>query len=210
MDYRTYRSPHPAEDWPRLTLLLQVDASGHAGEGYRFAVDCHHLMATIWSRDLFDAPELEGYKLVLEVRGEDVDIRPNSMSSKWEDLDGLIGREKVLVYAPEGDEVLNSLFREKLTAAKEADERLGASIRWSIQGTPRGGLRLVLQGLPAGARALRSEPCLAADEGETIHMDTFEADADMKPDDPGRGPIPVLFGIKHKIFSLSGPKKSGR
>ncbi len=107
MEFRTFKSPQPVTNCPKLSLLLQVDASGHAGEGYRFAVDCDLLIATIWSRDLFDASELEGYKLVWELRGEDVEIRPNSMASKWEDLETLIGKEKILVYTPDGDEVLN-------------------------------------------------------------------------------------------------------
>jgi hypothetical protein len=95
----------PAHD--QLPEVIPSAASGHAGEGYRFAVDCDLLIATIWSRDLFDASELEGYKLVWELRGEDVEIRPNSMTSKWEDLETLIGKEKILVYTPDGDEVLN-------------------------------------------------------------------------------------------------------
>ena len=122
-----------------------------------------------------------------------MEIRPNSMASKWEDLETLIGKEKILVFTPDGDEVLNPFFREKLEAERASNGWLGASVRWAVQGTARGSLRLVLQGLPMGARALRSDPLLAADESSTVHLDSFEAEADLRSSGPGRGPIPILF-----------------
>ncbi len=176
-----------------MTLLLQVDGTGHRGEGYRFTVDSDHLTATIWSRDLYDSPDLEGYKLIYDLRGEDIEIRPNCMASKWEDLDTLVGREKILVFSPEGEDVLNTTFREKLAAEKLNHERLGASIRWAVQATHRGDMRLILQGLPAEARALRTEPRLVGDECATIHLDVFEAEADLQTEPRSRGPVPVLF-----------------
>jgi hypothetical protein len=193
MDYQTFRYPQPDRDTPRISLLLQVDGSGHAGEGYRFAVDCDRITATIWSRDLFDTPELEGYKLIYDLRGEDIDIRPNSMASKWEDLETLIGREKILVFNPSGDDVLNALFREKWAAERAVSENLGAAIRWAVQATPRGEMRLILQGLPAGARYLRSQPLLTADDSAAIHLESFAAEADMKAEGSDRGLVPTLF-----------------
>ncbi len=52
---------------------------------------------------------------------------------------------------------------------------------------------MILQGLPGGARRLRSEPLLAADEAEAITLETLDAEADMEKDGPCQGPIPVLF-----------------
>jgi hypothetical protein len=54
-------------------------------------------------------------------------------------------------------------------------------------------MRLVLQGLPAGARYLRSEPLLSADDSATIHLESFAAEADMKAGGSDRGIVPVLF-----------------
>jgi hypothetical protein len=176
-----------------VTLLLQVDGSGHGGEGYRFAVDSDPLTAKVWSRDLYDNPELEGFKFIYDLQGEDIEIQPNCMASKWEDLDTLVGREKILVFSPDGDVVLNTAFREKLAAERLHHERLGASIRRAVQATPRGDMRLVLQGLPGEARALRSEPRLVSDECATIHLDVFEAEADLQMESRSRGPVPVLF-----------------
>jgi hypothetical protein len=105
----------------------------------------------------------------------------------------LIGREKILVSDPDGGDFVNGRFREKLTAAKKDNDGLGAAIRWAIQASPRGELKLVLQGLPATARALRAEPRLAADDTAAIHLDSFETEADIQQNGPSKGPIPVLF-----------------
>jgi hypothetical protein len=108
-------------------------------------------------------------------------------------LETLIGREKVLVFVPSGDDILNALFREKWTAERAVSEHLGAAIRWAVQTTPRGEMRLVLQGLPAGARYLRSEPLLSADDSAPIHLKSFAAEADMKAGGSDRSIIPILF-----------------
>jgi hypothetical protein len=192
-DYRIYQSPHPPGSIPRVTLLLQVDASGHAGEGFRFAVEGGPFDADIWSRDLLDPPALSGYKLRYELRGQDIDLRPNSLSSKWEDLDMLLGRGVIIAQKLASGEDVTPTFREALAAEKTADPAFGAALRWTIQGTSRGELRLILQGLPSGARRLRSEPLLAADEAGAIHLEEVEVVADLKKEGACRGPIPVLF-----------------
>jgi hypothetical protein len=46
LEYRTYQAPDSTAGAPHLTLLLQVDGSGHAGEGYRFAVNSERISAT--------------------------------------------------------------------------------------------------------------------------------------------------------------------
>jgi hypothetical protein len=151
-DYRIYQSPHPLRSIPRVTLLLQVDASVHAGEGFRFAVEGGPFDDDIWSRDLLDPPALSGYKLRYELRGQDIDLRPNSLASKWEDLDVLLGRGVIIAQKLASDEDVTPTFCEALAAEKTADPAFGAALRWMIQGTSRGELRLVLQGLPSGAR----------------------------------------------------------
>ncbi len=80
------------------------------------------------------------------------------MASKWEDLETLIGKGKIDITEPSGAELLNTEFQELWETEKEKDALLGAAIRWAVQVTPRGGLKLVLQGLPGDAWALWSEP----------------------------------------------------
>jgi hypothetical protein len=191
--YRIYQDPANTEFLPRLTLLLQTDGSGHAGEGYRFVVKSERLAATIWSRDILDSPDLAGFQLNYELRGEEIEIRPNSLVSQWMDLDVLIGKGKVVVVEPGGGEPLNDQFRALWTTVKKKQVRLGAAVRWAIQATPRGELKLVLQGMPTEAQTLRVEPRLTADDCDTVHLDSFETNIDWEEEGPCRGPIPVLF-----------------
>ena len=192
-DYRTYQTGKTAGGLPRVVLLLQVDGSGHAGEGFRFAVEAEKIDADIWTRDLYDPATLAGFRLRYQLNGSEMDIRPNALASKWEDLDSLIGRGQIVVQRPEGGEALNTEFRAHFATEKAKNPNLGASVRWSVQASPHGELRLVLQGLPAAARALRSDAILSSDEVNAITLDTFEAVSNFQPTGLLRGPTPVLF-----------------
>jgi hypothetical protein len=193
VNYRTYLSGKGNDECPRLTLLLQVDGSGHAGEGYRFAVEGGPWDTDIWTRDLFDPVSLGGYRLRYQLRGEDIELKPNALASKWEDVDVLLGRG-VLMAMKAGDATdRTEEFRAKLAAEKEADPNFGAAVRWGVQAASHRGLKLVLQGLPGGARRLWSEPLLSADKVEAITLESLDAEADLDEDGPCRGPIPVLF-----------------
>ncbi len=122
-----------------------------------------------------------------------MELKPNALSSKWEDVDVLLGRG-VLVAMKAGDSAdRTEEFRAKLAAEKEADLNFGAAIRWNVQAASHRGLKLVLQGLPGGARRLRSEPLLSADEAEAITLESLDAEADLDEEGPCRGPVPVLF-----------------
>jgi hypothetical protein len=48
-------------------------------------VEAEVINADIWTRNLFDAPEIGGYHLRYQLRGTDIDVRPIVLSSKWED-----------------------------------------------------------------------------------------------------------------------------
>jgi hypothetical protein len=191
-DYRIYQDSASTDYLPKLTLLLQTDGSGHAGEGFRFVVSSSKITAIIWSRDILDNAELAGYQLRYELRGQDIEIRPNSLTSQWEDLDNLIGKGKIVVTGG-SEEPLNSSFRQTWAAGKKKCPQLGAAIRWAVLATPRGDLKLNLQGLPGDAQVLRSEPYLSSDDTEAIQLDTFKTEVDWKDCAPGRGPVPVLF-----------------
>jgi hypothetical protein len=156
-------------------------------------VSCEKISAVIWTRDILDSAELAGYQLVFELHGNEIEIRPNSLVSQWEDLEVLIGKGKVIVREPGEEEELNTAFRQIWTEEKKKNPRLGASVRWAVQATPKGNLKLLLQGLPGDSQFLRSEPHLSADDTEAVHLDAFETDVDWKEAAPGRGPVPVLF-----------------
>jgi hypothetical protein len=129
VDYRTYSSGRITDHCPRLTLLLQVDGSGHAGEGYRFATEGGPWDADIWTRDLFDPASLGGYRLRYELRGEDIDLKPNALASKWEDVDTLLGRGTLVAMKAGDNTDRTAEFRALLTAEREADPNFGAAVR---------------------------------------------------------------------------------
>jgi hypothetical protein len=108
-------------------------------------------------------------------------------------VDTLLGKKHMTAERVGDDEDKSAEFRGMLVAEKAEDPNLGAAVRWTVQATPQGGLRLLLQELPGGAHRLRSEPHLAADEAEAITLESFDAQADIKERAPCRGPIPVLF-----------------
>ncbi len=170
-----------------------MDGSGHAGEGYRFATEGGPWDADVWPRDPFDPASLGGYRLRYELRGEDIDLKPNALASKWEDVDTLLGRGTLVAMKAGDNTDRTAEFRALLTAEREADPNFGAAVRWAVQATQHGRLRLVLQGLPGGARRLRSEPLLTTDEVEAITLEAIDAETDMKDDHPCQGPVPVLF-----------------
>jgi hypothetical protein len=108
-------------------------------------------------------------------------------------VDTLLGKKHMTAERVGDDEDKTAEFRGMLVAEKAEDPNLGAAVRWTVQATPQGGLRLLLQGLPGGARRLRSEPHQAADEAEAITLESFDAQVDFKERAPCRGPVPVLF-----------------
>jgi hypothetical protein len=124
---------------------------------------------------------------------QDIDLKPNALASKWEDVDTLLGRGTLVAMKAGENTDRTAEFRAILATEKEADQNFGAAVRWAVQATNHGKLRLVLQGLPGGARRLQSEPLLTADEAEAIQLEAIDAEADLKEGGPCRGPIPVLF-----------------
>ncbi len=51
-EYRIYNSGRIQGPRPRCLLLVQVDGSGHAGEGYRLSLEGDRLEADLWTSDI--------------------------------------------------------------------------------------------------------------------------------------------------------------
>jgi len=172
---------------------LQVNAEGHAAEGFRFALDGASPDADFWAKDVLDIPQLKRYRFKFEVRAEDIDLRANAFTSKWEDLDDLLAHGTVIAFEANSNEEENATVRKILEEAKTADKDVGASLRWCLQSNEKKGLKLVLQSLPRPANRLKKDPRLAADACATIHLQTFPLTTDMCTDFPCLGPQPILF-----------------
>jgi hypothetical protein len=192
-DYRIYHSGRVPGPRPRCLLLLQVDGTGHAGEGYRFSLEGDRLEADLWTSDVFAAAELGGFRLRYEIKAETVELRPNTLSSRWEDVITLVGKGVLIASRPDAAEDCSAEFKQAYAEALAEDPNLGAAIRWSAQAKNAAGLRLVLQCLPATADRLRADPRLSADDGAAIQIESIDLDTEMMAGEPGPGPVPVLF-----------------
>jgi hypothetical protein len=195
-DYRNYRIYHSGRipgSRLRCLLLLQVDGTGHVGEGFRFSLEGDKLEADLWSSDVFASAELGGYRLRYETKVDCVEIRPNTLSSRWEDVITMVGKGSLIAFRPDAAEDCSAEFKQAYADALQENPHLGAAIRWNVQAKNAGALRLVLQCLPATAERLRADPRLTADDGPGIQIETVDLETEMLEGEPGPGPVPILF-----------------
>jgi hypothetical protein len=69
-----------------------VDRNAHAEEGFRLSLEGSRLEADVWTSDVFAVSELGGYQLRYEVDTSSVEIRPNTLASRWKDIITLVGK----------------------------------------------------------------------------------------------------------------------
>ncbi len=191
-DYRNYRIYHSGRipgPRPRCLLLLQVDGTGHAGEGFRFSLEGDKLEADLWSSDIFASADLGGYRLRYEVKVDSVELRPNTLSSRWEDVISMVGKGTLIAFRPDAAEDCSAEFKQTYADALQENPHLGAAIRWNVQAKNSATLRLVLQCLPASAERLRANPRLTADDGPGIQIETVDLETEMLSGEP----VPILF-----------------
>ncbi len=145
--FRTF-APPVEEDTVQAFLLLQVNNAGEADDGFRVALGGRDLTCDVWCRDLVEASRLRPYRLMLEVRPDEVEFKLNSLSTRWEDLDSFVatGRAAAFKGAAKDDE--SSEFRRDLAASQEENADLGMAVRWILQADGDHAVRVTLQGLP--------------------------------------------------------------
>jgi hypothetical protein len=165
----------------------------HAGEGFRFSLEGDKLETDIWTSDIFAVADLGGYRLRYETKTEAVELRPNTLSSRWEDVISMVGKGTLVAFRPDAAEDCSAEFKQAYADALLDNPLLGAAIRWTVQAKNTSSLRLVLQCLPATAERLRADPRLTADDGPSIHIETLELNTEMLDDEPGPGPVSILF-----------------
>ncbi len=122
-----------------------------------------------------------------------MELRPNTFSSRWEDVIALLGRGALVAFRPDAAEDCSAEFKQLYAAELKANPSLGAALRWAIQAKDKRNLRLILQALPSTADRLRAEPRLSADEGQAMHLEALDVEADMLEEDDGPGLVPILF-----------------
>ena len=174
-------------------LLIRVSDHGRLEDHFRIILSgTEDISASFTASALTQDASLDGYIFSLEVAPESIELRNNSFTSKWQDLEQLVASNKILVTHADKPEA-TAAFRADWDAAKNTDTPVAAAVRWTVQANAVYGFKLSLQGLPATARALRKDARLCADTTRGIELASWVATSPMNPSGHWFGPRPVLF-----------------
>ncbi len=145
-------------------LLVQTTVAGEA-EDKNFRIQLHGgaLDCDIWVRDVSPISSLGPYRLRLEARGGEIDLRTNTTASAYENVATLTASGALTTFEGSSTEDKTAEFNRLLGAAKEEDPEAGLSIRWAVRAAGASRIKLVLEGLPASAKTIRRDGRLTSD-----------------------------------------------
>jgi hypothetical protein len=189
---------------------VQVDPTGHAGEGFRVPLFGGNLETDVWGQDIFEDESFHRFRFRYEIDPSRIDIRPNSFAAKWEDWEELLARGNLVAYDGSTTNDVTSEVRKLLHSKVSSNPELGAALRWCIQAKGDTEIRAVLQSLPRPAGYLRKDSRLTTDFCGAIELFTTRLRIPLQEDQPCRGPIPVLFSRdvdKAKDALISQPEQ---
>jgi len=191
-DYRTFQSSG-SSDQTAIHLLLHVNATGQAVEGFRCTVQGPVITADFQGTDIFALELLLNYQFKIDIDAHNVDIRTNCLTSKWQDFEDLLARGLISAYLPGQNDDKASDIRRIFDNVRAADKEFGASLRWAVQAKDKDGLQLVLQCLPKPANALKRDSRLSTDDCPAINLESTTAKTTFNGGGSCKGPKPVLF-----------------
>jgi hypothetical protein len=174
-------------------LYVQVDPTGHAGDGFRIPLYGGNLEVDIWGQDIFEDPDFHAYRFRYEIDPARIDIRPNALTSKWEDWEELLARGNLIAFEGANNDDVTTDVRKLLHAKISSNPDFGAALRWGIQAIDDKQLKCVLQALPRPAGFLRRDARLNTDFCGAIELSSHKIVIPFQTDRPCRGPIPILF-----------------
>jgi len=90
-DYRTFQSSG-SSDQTAIHLLLHVNATGQAVEGFRCTVEGPVITTDFRGTDIFTLELLLDYQFKYDIDAHNVDIKTNCFTSKWQDFEDLLAR----------------------------------------------------------------------------------------------------------------------
>jgi hypothetical protein len=192
-EYRLNPGVGEPGDAVRSRFFVQVDASGRTNEGFRIPVFGGIVVMDIWASDLFGDDDLRQYRFALEAEAAQIEIRPNTTSSKWEDVEDMLARGLLIAHKGAGSEDFSQEARRTLHAKRTENPEMGAALRWSVQAPDDQRLTLVLQGLPRPASFLRRDGRLTADTCCGVELARVRLETHFESQGAYRGPQPVLF-----------------
>jgi hypothetical protein len=190
--YRVYQ-PAPSENSEMRAAVLRVDEDGNPTGDFRVALGGEAVRVEVWSNDLFEHKSLRGFNLVLHINVDDIDLRNNSLSSKWDDLEDQVGRGLIRVTRQGSADDQGPAFRKALEEWRKTNPDEGAATRWIVQKRGPQQLKLSLQALPATAKRLRRDERLSNLAGGAIHLFTVPLIMEIEEHGDYKGPDAVLF-----------------
>jgi hypothetical protein len=148
-DYRVNPPVDETESKVKSLLYLHVDPAGKAGEWFRFPIFGNRIVTDIWGQDVFEDPEFHHIRFRYEVNAAQVEIRPNTFASKWEDWEEMVIRETLVPIKGPG---INVLATEVKKLLKPQMEPPGPRGRRDVAGAAR---TAPPSGLPAARPAVQ-------------------------------------------------------
>ena len=174
-------------------LLVRISDNGRLEDHFKVILSgTDNLIATFKADALTQNAGLASYQFALEVAPETIDLRNNSFTSKWQDLESMVASNRLMVMHPDQSDA-TAEFRANWDAAKSSGSPAVAALRWTVQAQAMYGFKLSLQGLPATARALRKDARLCADTTRGVELASWIATSPMNTAGHWFGPKPVLF-----------------
>jgi len=191
-DYRTFQSSG-SSDQTAIHLLLHVNATGQAVEGFRCTVEGPVITTDFRGTDIFTLELLLDYQFKYDIDAHNVDIKTNCFTSKWQDFEDLLARGFISAYLPGQNDDKASDVRRIFDNVRAGDKEFGASLRWAVQAKDKDSLQLVLQCLPKTANALKRDSRLSTDDCPAINLESTTARTTFSSGNSCKGPKPVLF-----------------
>jgi hypothetical protein len=181
----------------RAWFLLQVSSSGQSAERFRFVLGDCELKFNVSGTQIFEAFELQGFLFTLYINTKDVQIRGQTFTSKWFDIEELVMSEKIVVTKNVGGTMLvvSADFLNMLNKLQKKSPGLGASFRWALLATPGGHIILVIHGFPEKAEVLRMDYHMSTDTAPTILLFSSPVKMEMNKSGLAPGPMPKLFAL---------------
>jgi len=174
-------------------LLVRISDNGRLEDHFKVVLSgTESLTATFKAGSLIQNAGMANYLFTIEMSPEDIELRNNSFTTKWQDLEPMVASNKLLVQNPDQTDA-TAEFRADWDAAKASGTPVMAALRWTLQAQAMYGFKLSLQGLPATARALKKDARLCADTTRGVELATWIATSPMNSAGHWFGPKPVLF-----------------
>ena len=179
----------------RGDLLIRVDGEGRIEDQFRLvfrgkgAIKAEFKAAKILQHAAF-----RHFNFRFERAAAAIRMRPNTLTTRWEDLEALVAGGGIHVVDSEGKDAAVA-FREAWESTRATVHPAAAAVRWATQASPAYGFRLTLQALPRTANFLRKDSRLSCDNGKAVELASWTAPTAMADGEAWKGPRPILFAI---------------